>query len=175
MNTSFQKGLFGLLLLACWTCEADVDETPSGYVISALVEVNGQKRVDRTNEITWCRRNEVWVFDLPNKQVDHDLIYADCDGFTKKNAATEFCDTLYVDSLSGNYLVLAVPSLNAPVVHPEFRMTLNAYQKERRLDKLFYRLVKFNQEELIILNQYNTRQIPRDTQYFEMTMKYVEQ
>jgi len=175
MNTSFQKGLLLLLLLACWACGEQVDKTPSGYVISALVEVNGQKRVDRTNEITWCRKDEVWVFDLPNKQVDHDLIYADCDGFTNKNAATDFCDTLYVDSLRGKYFVLAVPSLNAPVVHSEFRMTLNAYQKEHKLYKLFYRLVKFDREELIILNQYNPWQVPQDSQYFEMKMTYVEQ
>ena len=175
MNTSFQKGLFGLLLLACWACEADVDETPSGYVISALVEVNGQKRVDRTNEIVWCRKNEVWVFDLPNKQVQNDYIQGTCDGFIKKNIATQPCDTSYVDSLKGRYLILvSAPSVSTPV-HPEFRMTLNDYQKQHQLNKLFFRLIKFDREELIILNQFNPKQVPRDTQYFEMTMKYVEQ
>lgn len=175
MNTSIRKGLFGLLLLACWACEADVDETPSGYVISSLVEVNGQKRVDRTNEIVWCRKNEVWVFDLPNKQVRNDYIQGTCDGFTRKNYLLQPCDTLYVDSLKGHYFTLGSGPSGGPPVHPEFSMTLNDYQKEHQLYKLFYRLIKFDREELIILSQFNPKQTLRDTQYFEMTMKYVEQ
>lgn len=175
MNTFFQKGLFGLLLLACLACEANVDETPSGYVISALIEVNGQKRTDRTNEITWCRKNEIWVFDLPNKQVQNDYIQGTCDGFTKKNFLIQPCDTLYVDSLKGRYFTLGSSPFITPLVHPEFPMTLNDYQKEHKLYKLFYRLVKFDREELIILSQYNPWQVPQDTQYFELKMNYVEQ
>lgn len=175
MNTSLQKGLLLLLLLACWACGEQVDETPSGYVISALVEVNGKKRVDRTNGITWCRKNEVWVFDLPNKQVRNDYIQGTCDGFTRKNYQIQPCDTLYVDSLKGRYFTLGSSTFGTPSVHPEFPMTLNDYQKEHKLYKLFYRLVKFDREELIILNQYNPWQVPQDTQYFEMKMTYVEQ
>jgi hypothetical protein len=169
-----------MLFLLLTSCEVEEEENPPGYVISTLFEVNGKKRTDRTGEVTSCRMEDKWVFDLPRKQVTSNYIQGSCTGFTRKNGLLTPCDTLYVDSLQGRYLTLEfVPvfGLNPPIVHPDFPMELLRSQVTE-LNKsytLFFRMTKFNQKELIILNKFNPKLIPRDSQYFELTMKYVEQ
>lgn len=178
MNRRYKNLVLLAMICLIFNCEGGQDETPSGYVISSLYEVDGKKRTDLTGEITSCRVDEVWAFDLARKQVTNDYIQGRCGAFTKKNSLTQPCDTFYVDSLKGNYLALSGAALGgtaSPAVHPQFPMQLNSYQRANKLYTLFYRLIKFDRDELIILNQFNAQQIPRDTQYFEMTMKYVEQ
>lgn len=166
-----------ILLLLLTSCEEEEEENPPGYVISSLFEINGKKRTDRTGEVIACRRDEVWVFDLPNKQVTRDYIQDDCDGFIGKNGLLHPCDTSYVDSLRGSYLIMSnagIKGLNSPPVHPEFPLELDDYHRKNKLYTLFYRLIKFDHKELVILNKFNPHQVPRDSQYFELTMKFVE-
>jgi hypothetical protein len=120
------------------------------------------------------------VFDLPRKQVTSNYIQGSCTGFTRKNGLQLPCDTLYVDSLQGRYLTLKfapVFGLYPPIVHPDFPMQLlrNQVTELDKLYTLFFRMIKFDQKELIILDKFNPKLIPRDSQYFELTMRYVEQ
>jgi hypothetical protein len=162
-------------------CEAEENETPPGYMISTLFEVNGKQRVDRTTEVTSCRMEDKWIFDFVSKQVATDYIQGSCSGFTRKNALLHPFDTIYSDSLRGRYLIIkAAPvfGLISPIVHPGFPMELqpnDVSTPTNRLYSLYYRLVKFDNKELIILNHFNPHQIPIDTQYFELKMKYVEE
>ncbi|AEE53677.1 hypothetical protein [Haliscomenobacter hydrossis] len=175
MNKILQYLLLMSAISLMMACEGEDEEEPAGYVISTLIEVKGKQRIDRTSEASPCRLTDKWVFDLPNKAVTTDYYQGSCTAFTHKHAFLQNCDTMYLDSLKGRYLWIGGTTLYAnipPIVHPDFPM---GSQRGDSSINLFYRIEKFDHKELVILNKFNPKLIPRDSQYFELTMKYVEQ
>lgn len=158
------------------TCE---ENEPPGYEIESLYEVNGKERIDRTTEVTSCRMTDRWIFDLPNRHYITDILHGDCDTYYVENGRSGICDTTYIDSLKGTYLNLyiwGIFQLMSPIVHPEFPMEVlkNEYKGRNETHILRYRIIKFDQEKLILLNKFNPTQVPRDSQYFELKMKFVK-
>jgi hypothetical protein len=175
--SNYTKFLYALIIITLMSnCEADEDQIPSGYVVSSLFEINGKQKIDHTAEIEPCRVKEVWVFKLPQKEVFHSYDAVDCPPAPWKAGYTEPFDTGYVDSLRGRFFILPSSGLRAttpPMVHKDFPIRFPNYDYMTHV--LYYPLIKFDQNEVVIRNQFDYRKIPKDTQYFELTLKYVEQ
>lgn len=178
----FEKFLF-VLLLTCMLyllgCESNEVDTSKGYIVSSLIEVNGKQRINRTSEISPCRIEEVWIFDFSEKMVMHAFDKVDCPAAPWKVNVWEPFDTGYVSSLKGRFLSLRHANqpgssvFTLPPLHKEFTMlSSKTVPGEEGVD---YPLIKFDRQEVIIRNQFDHLKVPRDSQYFELTMKYVEQ
>jgi hypothetical protein len=181
MNTLRKYWLLLLLVaLIGLGCEAGEDEIPAGYEIEALYEVKGKQRIDRTGEVTSCRMVDRWVFDFQKKELTTDAISYTCNSLILKHSHIKPFDTLYLPQWKGSYLVIHtnnVFGLNSPMVHKDFPLELVEHDSTRtnKPYKIFYRINKFDREGLVLWNKYDPAQIPRDTHFFELKMRYVEE
>lgn len=177
-NKNISMKLLFVLLSCVWllsSCETDQEEILSGYVVYSLYEINGKQTIDRTAEIEPCRKEEIWSFDFLQKRVTHSFDAVNCPPAPWKGNYTQPFDTGYVDSLKGRFFMERLSHTVAstpPPLHKDFPMRFPRF--DYREEVLFYALVKFDENEIVLRNQFDYRKPVKDTQFYELTFKYRE-